>query len=162
MKVQLTIRVSIASIISLVISSNVVKSHLLSQSIEILSIERVSIEIILLKNFNTISNPEKPINKYKHPIVYLLNATSFVKPHSIESLRCDVFQIRPDIVIITESWPKSHHSDGLISIDGYSNFRKVRVKKCGGGGVLIQIKSNITANVFEPVYKINKTFIEKW
>ena len=76
-------------------------------------------------NFNTISIPKKPINNYKPPIVYILNATSLVKAHRIESLRCDFFQLRPDIVIITESWLKSHHSDGLISIDAYSSFRKM-------------------------------------
>ena len=117
---------------------------MLSQSIEILSIEIVSIERIRI-NFNTISNPKKPINKYKPPIVYVFNATSLVKPLGIESLRSDVFPLRPDIVIITESWLKSHHSDGLISIDGYSNFGNDKVKK-RGGGVLSYIKSNITAN----------------
>ena len=50
----------------------------------------------------------------------------------------------------SSSWLKSHPSDGLISIDGYSSFRKDRVKK-RGGGVLIYIKFNITANVFEPI-----------
>ena len=110
-------------------------------------------------NFNSISNPKKSINKYKPPIFYLLNATSLVKPHGIESLRCDVFQLRPDIVIITESWLKSHHSDGLIFIDGYSRFRKDRVRK-KGGGVLIYMKSHITANVFEPVNKKNIAALE--
>ena len=103
-------------------------------------------------NFNTISIPKKPINNYKPPIVYILNATSLVKAHRIESLRCDFFQLRPDIVIITKSWLTSHHSDGLISIDGYSSFREDRVKK-RGGGVIIYIKSNIKASVFEPVNK---------
>ena len=79
--------------------------------------------------FNTISNPEKPINKYKPPIVYILNATSLVKPHGIENLRFDDFQLRPDIVIITESWLESHQSDGLITFDGSSSFKKDRVKK---------------------------------
>ena len=41
----------------------------------------------------------------------------------------DVFQLRPDIVIITELWLKSHHSDGLISIDGYSSLWKDMVRK---------------------------------
>ena len=31
------------------------------------------------------------MNKYKPPIVYILNAPSLVKPHGLESLRCDVF-----------------------------------------------------------------------
>ena len=110
-------------------------------------------------NFNTISNPKNPLNKYKPPVVYILDATSLVKPHGIESLRCDVFQLRPDIVIITESWLKSHHSDGLITIDGYSSFGKERVKK-RGGGILIYIKSNITADVFEPVNKDNIDALE--
>ena len=114
---------------------------------------------LIKMNFNSISNPEKPINKYKPPVVYILNATSLVKPHGIESLRCDVFQLRSDIVIITESWLKSHHSDGLITIDGYSSFGKERVKK-RGGGVLIYIKSNITADVFEPVNKDNIDALE--
>ena len=110
-------------------------------------------------NFNTISNPKKPINKYKPPIVYVLNETSHVKPYGIESLSCDVFQLWPDINIITESWLKSHHSDRLISIDGYSNFRKDRVKK-GDGGVLIYTKSKITAYVFEHLTKNNINALE--
>ena len=91
---------------------------------------------------------------YKPPIFYILNATSLVKLHGIESLRCDVLQLWPDIVIITESWLKSHHSDGLIAFDGYFSLRKYRVKK-RGGDVLIYMKSNITANIFEPVNKDN-------
>ena len=101
----------------------------------------------------------KPINKYKPPVVYILNATSLVKPHGTESLRCDVFRLRPDIVIITESWLKSHRSAGLISIGGYSSIRKDRVKK-RGGGVLIYKKSNITANVFESITKDNIDALE--
>ena len=58
-------------------------------------------------NFNTIFNTKKPVIRYKPPRVYILNATSLVTPHGIESLRCEVFQLRPDIVIITELWLKS-------------------------------------------------------
>ena len=57
------------------------------------------------------------------------------------------------------SWLKSHHSDGLISIDGYSSFGKNRVRK-RGGGVLINIKSNKTAYVFEAVNKDNIDALE--
>ena len=42
------------------------------------------------------------MNKYKPPIVYILNATSLVKPHGLESLRCDVFQPWPDMVSIEQ------------------------------------------------------------
>ena len=78
------------------------------------------------------------MKKYKTLIVYILDATSFFKPHGIESLMCDVFQLWPDIVIITKSWLESNHSDRLITINAYFNFRKDRVKK-RGGGVLIFI-----------------------
>ena len=53
----------------------------------------------------------------------------------------------------------SNHSDRLITMDDYSSYRKERVKK-RGGGVLIYIKSNITANVFEHVNEDNIDALE--
>ena len=65
-------------------------------------------------NSDTIFNTKKPINNYKPPIVYILNATTLVKPHGIESLRCDIFQLRPDIVIIT-----SHGLNHITLMDSF-------------------------------------------
>ncbi|ESO11829.1 hypothetical protein HELRODRAFT_166883 [Helobdella robusta] len=54
------------------------------------------------------------------PTIYILNVTCIVKPHAIEHLHPDI------IIIITESWLRPDHPDGLIAIDGYTPFRKDR------------------------------------
>ncbi|ESO12173.1 hypothetical protein HELRODRAFT_158636 [Helobdella robusta] len=80
-----------------------------------------------LIKFTPTYNPAKITPCHLPPIIYILNVTSIVKPHAIENLRCDVYHLHPDIIIIiTESWLRPDHPDGLIAIDGYTPFRKDR------------------------------------
>ena len=54
-----------------------------------------------------------------------------------------------DIVLVSESWFKSHHSDEAVGIDGYQLYRRDR-KKRKGGGVAIYIRDTVTSEKFEP------------
>ncbi|ESN93945.1 hypothetical protein HELRODRAFT_180354 [Helobdella robusta] len=77
-----------------------------------------------------------------HPLsIYILNVTSIVKLHAIEHLKCDVYHLHPDIIIIiTKSWLRPDHPDGLIAINGYTPFRKA-------GGIVTYLKTSISSQI---------------
>ncbi|ESO04261.1 hypothetical protein HELRODRAFT_172618 [Helobdella robusta] len=108
--------------------------------------------------FTPTYNPAKIILCHLPPTIYILNVFSIVKPHAIEHLRCDVYHLHPDIIIITESWLKPDHPDGLIGIDGYTPFRKDRPGRRRGGGVVIYLKSSISSQIhIVPPNAVNDT-----
>ncbi|ESN94306.1 hypothetical protein HELRODRAFT_164123 [Helobdella robusta] len=48
------------------------------------------------------------------PTIYILNVTSIVKRHAIKHLRCDVYHLHPDIIVITESWLRPDHPGAFL------------------------------------------------
>ena len=83
------------------------------------------------------------------PCIYLLNPTSICKKDAITHLQQDILYYNPDIVIITESWFKSHHNSDIFAIPGYNLHRRDRIKR-KGGGVCLYTKSTISATVWTP------------
>lgn len=61
-------------------------------------------------------------------------------PQHIDELRCDLQTKVPDIVLLSETWLKSWHSDGLVSVEGYRLLRNDRcdVKRAGGVGIFLK------------------------
>lgn len=57
-----------------------------------------------------------------------------------------VMQTSPDIIGITESWTHKDILDSEIALDGYNLFRRDRTET-RGGGVLLYVRSDITAVV---------------
>jgi len=53
-----------------------------------------------------------------------------------------------DIVAITETWAHDQISDTELEVDGFSIFRADR-KDRAGGGVLLYVKSTLTAQAFD-------------
>ena len=100
--------------------------------------------------------------------LYILNACSIAKPHAMQQLRADIDSLKPDIVIITESWLTKKHSDELFQINGYSIFRRDRAQLTAkgkdrvGGGVVIYIKHCYQAKTFIPVSDVNKNIDLLW
>ncbi|ESN99331.1 hypothetical protein HELRODRAFT_162854 [Helobdella robusta] len=68
-------------------------------------------------------NPVKITPCHHLPTIYILNVTSIFKPHAIEHLRCDVYPLHPDIIIITESWLRPDHSDGFPTFYALKTIR---------------------------------------
>ncbi|ESO11726.1 hypothetical protein HELRODRAFT_166746 [Helobdella robusta] len=100
----------------------------------------------LYNNFN-INTPAKITPCHHPPTIYILNVISIVKPHAIEHLRCGVYHLHHDIIIISKSWLRPDHPDGLIAIDGYTSSRKDRTGRQCGGGVVIYLKSSISSQI---------------
>ena len=82
-------------------------------------------------------------------MLYVINPTSLAKPHALEQLQADVISNGIDVVLVSETWFKSHHLDSSIGINGYNIFRKDR-KKRRGGGVAIYIRKSAYSEIFTP------------
>ena len=88
---------------------------------------------------NSIVNP---------PSIYLLNPTSIVKPHALQHLHLDAQAYDADLVILTETWMKSHPEDSAVSLPGYTLFRRDR-KKQRGGGVAVYVRNHLKATILQ-------------
>lgn len=67
--------------------------------------------------------------------------------HHIDELRFDLQRQVPDIILISETWLKSWHSDGMLSVEGYKLIRNDRNDKKRGGGVGLLLKSGLKFKV---------------
>ena len=64
------------------------------------------------------------------------------------NLHADLIANNIGIVIITETWLKSHHANSQFALPGYSLFRRDRLKR-RGGGVAIYVKTALHATILE-------------
>ena len=69
--------------------------------------------------------------------IFYTNARSLV--NKMELLRSYVFEYKPDIMLITETWGNVDLPDAYFMIDGYVMHRNDRKQKNKGGGVIIYI-----------------------
>ena len=70
-----------------------------------------------------------------------LNVCSMYR--KLDELRFLLMKINLDILCISETWLSQTTSDNLISIHGYTLFRRDRVDGCRGGDVCIYAKKHI-------------------
>jgi hypothetical protein len=98
-----------------------------------------------IKNVNHrqfVSNNEKLVCFY-------VNARSIV--YKMSELELYIFEEKPDIIGITESWTFDDLQNSELNINGYILLRKDRIlgEKVRGGGVMLYIKSTLDATVRE-------------
>ena len=58
------------------------------------------------------------------PSLYVLNAAALSKPGAIGHLAVDLQSYGVSVAIVTETHFKAKHTDGIISVDGYTVFRQ--------------------------------------
>ena len=63
----------------------------------------------------------------------MLNATSLAKNNAKEHLLVDVQTVQADVVLITETWFTSKHSDSDLNLEGFTLLRRDRIGRKGGG-----------------------------
>jgi Reverse transcriptase (RNA-dependent DNA polymerase) len=80
--------------------------------------------------------------------LYLLNSTSLAKPHATQLLQADLCNNNVDVAMICETWFTCNHSDEFAAVDGYTLFRRDRLKR-KGGGVCFYIRNVITCSILE-------------
>src|SRR5882757_4100207 len=100
----------------------------------------------LLKKYVNVNNDnrndnEKELSSNKDKLVcFYVNARSLV--YKMSELELYVYEEKPDIIGITESWTFEDLQNSELNIDGYVLLRKDRIVG-GGGGVMLYIKSTL-------------------
>ena len=90
------------------------------------------------------------IYNYVPPTLYVLNAAAITKPHAVDHLAADMRGYNVDVAIITETHLKRKHADHIVSVDGYTLFRRDRAGR-RGGGVAVYVSSRLHASVWTSV-----------
>ena len=91
------------------------------------------------------------------PNVYLINATSLAKCHTLQLLSSDFVQFNTDVRCITETWFTANMSENYTAINGFSLYRRDR-KKREGGVVCIYVKDSIQSCI----YSVSDDFEVLW
>jgi len=81
--------------------------------------------------------------------VFLLNATSLAKLHALQLLETELFQLQCYFALITETWFTDKQQNSVVSIAGYSLYRRDR-KSGKGGGVCAYVRSDNHCTTFVP------------
>jgi len=63
--------------------------------------------------------------------------------NKLDLLKATVYNMKPDIIGITESWTHPAIFDSELHLDGFQLFRKDRAINCRGGGVLLYVNSEL-------------------
>ena len=71
------------------------------------------------------------VYSYVPPTLYVLNAAAITKPHAVDHLAADMCGYNVDVGIITETHLKRKHADHIVSVDGYTLFRRDRAGRRG-------------------------------
>ncbi len=79
-------------------------------------------------------------------VILYLNAQSIVK--KIDELCCVADSVKPDLILVTESWCNGDISDAYLGIDGYELLPDLRqdrenTAKGRGGGLLVFARSSV-------------------
>ena len=76
--------------------------------------------------------------------------------NKMNELRCVVSELKPDFILVNESWSNSSHSDSHFKIDGYSlvcrSDRSDTVEGVGGGLLLWSSVSLSISEINSPVF----------
>jgi len=82
-------------------------------------------------------------------VCFYVNARSLV--YKMSELELYVYEEKPDIIGITESWTFEDLQNSELNIDGYVLLRKDRIvgDKIKSGGVMLYIRSTLNATVRE-------------
>lgn len=95
-------------------------------------------------NLRNVTLKSSLINSTGLNICHLNAASIFNKMDEIRNLFDGV---KFDIIAVSESWLKPHHSNSPVAIKGYKCYRNDRVTR--GGGIIIYVRETITTKVIE-------------
>jgi len=91
--------------------------------------------------------PLKITSTNYRPSLYVINAAALSKPQAVEQLSVDFNTYNIDIAAITETRLKQKHNDSVVSIAGYTLFRRDRLKR-RGGGVAVYARASLQVSLW--------------
>jgi len=87
-----------------------------------------------------------------------LITAGLARPHAIEHLAADLVSYSCDLSVITESYFNTKHTVGVVSITEYCVLRRDRL----GGGVVVYVRSSLSATEWIPKWIHNRSFELLW
>ena len=97
---------------------------------------------------NSISNSDGEGRGILHDKIKcaLINARSIV--NKVPELEAYVYEMSPDVILITESWTRDDVGDAEIALKGYNIIRKDRRDRTGGGCLLF-VREHLNVTLIE-------------
>lgn len=97
--------------------------------------------------------------------IYVLNAAGLSKQHAVDHLAADLSSYGTDVAVVTETHLRAKHSDNIVSLPGYTLFRRDRCTRNAsgrlmiGGGVAVYVRSTLQFDVWkyssdDPTYEL--------
>jgi len=97
--------------------------------------------------------------------LYVLNAAGLSKQHAVEHLAAEFNSYDVDIAVITETHFCAKHTDNILSVPGYTLYRRDRSirnksgRRMKGGGVAMYVRSTLQSTVWkysrdDPAYEL--------
>ena len=102
------------------------------------------------------------------PSIYLINAASIAKPHAMQQLRAEISSLKPEVVVVTESWLTGNHTNELFDMPDYVLFRQDRAQRRvngrlrHGGGVAIWVQKQYATRIFIPTMDTDRSIELLW
>ena len=93
------------------------------------------------------------------PSLYVLNAAALSKPGAIQHLSADFQSYGVSVGVITETHFKNKHTDSIISVDGYTVYRRDRDGR-RGGGVAVYVATTLQSTRWMPSVAGNHAALE--
>ena len=93
------------------------------------------------------TTPPDIISTNYRPSLYVINAAALSKPQAVEQLSVDLNSYNVDIAAVTETHLKRKHYDSVVSIAGYTLFRRDRLKR-RGGGVAVYARASLQVSLW--------------
>ena len=118
-----------------------------------------------LQQSRSMLNIQSTNNNNNDLSLYVLNAAGLSKQHAVEHLAADFNGYDVDIAVITETHLCAKHTDNILSVPGYTLYRRDRSirnksgRRMKGGGVAVYIRSTLLSTVWKyscdnPAYEL--------
>jgi hypothetical protein len=95
------------------------------------------------------------------PSIYVLNAAALSKPGAVQHLAADLESYGVSVAVITETHMKTKHTDSIVSISGYTLYRRDRTGR-RGGGVAVYLLSALRSSRWTPSIAADSTLEIDW
>jgi len=118
--------------------------------------QRVLIDV----NTRTTATPPRLQTLYA-PSIYVLNAAALSKPGAVQHLAADLQSYGTSVAVITETHLKAKHTDSIVSIDGFTLYRRDRTGR-RGGGVAVYVTSDLRSARWTPSVAVTGALEIDW
>ena len=114
----------------------------------------------VLTDVITRTTPPRLLTLYA-PSIYVINAAALSKPGAVQHLAADLQSYGASVAVITETHLKTKHTDSIVSINGFTLYRRDRTGS-KGGGVAVHVTSELWSSHWTTSVAANSALEIDW